>query len=271
MVYLTSTEDSDDRRAYAVARGLLFVLGCQIDAETSVFRQAAAAAKATRALAGAVAEWRHSPEILSIIESNFRTHRDTVRSMFAHAATWVQTRQPYWKWTVWLSVALTNNWLRQPFLWATRAMRAKKPWWRWTVWLAAAMGARRTEFVTHDMPSRIEHAATVAAEFEAIASSIAEQLYFRSPDLLTVKRGRPTDHVRRELMKILHDGGLSQREVADLVEDDVCASGDKLERHRGRAKRTKRTKRTKQPAAQVNPAAAQRRKQSKHKPKPGRR
>ena len=235
-MHLSTAQHGEDQRAQAAAHGLLLVLGCKIDAEHPDFQQLAAAAIATRAVADGVTAWRSSPAIRFLIENSLSRHRRMAAVIFANAEAKAHTRTPSWRWTVWLAAALANGWLQWPCVIAARVAQTRERWWRWTAWLAAAMGTRRIGFTTYDLPERFELVATVAMELQALASTLAGMLHSPSPELLTPRPGRPTDHLRRELAEILRAGGFSRSEIADLIEDPVEA---KVERLRGRSRRAK--------------------------------
>lgn len=251
MQYLASAQQVEDRRAFAVSQALTILLGRTMDVSNPAFRNAAAAVKMTRALADSVRSWRASPEICSVIEIVIHHHRDVMRDQFTGAAAraqglspwwrwtaWLaaalqkftgaaaraQDLSPWWRWTAWLAAAIGNHSFAHPLIMAGLVAPRREPWWQWTTWLWAAMNIRRPESLLHDTPERIHWAATVAEAFDEIANLITRVLYIPDRDVLAAKRrrGRPTDHLRRELNDTLAEGGLTQREIADL-QLVVCA------------------------------------------------
>lgn len=263
MQYLANAEQLKDRRVLAVSRALMLLLGRTMDVSNAAFRNAAAAVKMTRALASSVRSWRASPEIYSVIDSVLRHHRDVMRHQFIEAAArarelplwwswtaWLAaalqkfTRAAaragelplWWAWTAWLAAAIGNHSFVQPLAMARLIAPSREPWWAWTVWLCAAMNIRRPELRQHDTPERIHLAATAAEDLDEIANLIAGVLYMPDRDVLAAKRrrGRPTDHLRRHLHDVLAEGGLTRREIADLIEE---RAGPKMERLRGRQRR----------------------------------
>ena len=260
MQYLASTQQLEDHRALAVSRALMILLGHTMDVTNAAFRNATAAVKMTRALACSLRSWRASPEICSVIDSVLRHHRDVMRDQFTDAVaraqelspwwrwtawlaaalqkftgatTHAQELLPWWRWTAWLAAAIGNHSFAQPLVMAGLLARTRESWWQWTTWLCAAMNIRRPELLLHDMPERIHWAAPAAEALDMIADLMIRVFYVPDHDVLAAKRrrGRPTDHLRRQLNDILAEGGLRQREIANLIEDRV---GPKVERLRGR-------------------------------------
>jgi hypothetical protein len=263
--YLSSAQRSEDRRALAVSQALMILLGRTMDVSSVDFQRVAAMVRSTRKLADNVRAWRTTPETYSTIEIVLKNHRGVVANvftrpanraqallpwwrwtawleaalrMFTHAEDRAQALLPWWRWTAWLEAALRNYSFVWPFMMAGLAAPTKEPWWQWTVWLWAAMSTRRPESALHDMPERIDWAAAFAGYLDAIAERFMRVFYLPDREALAAKRrrGRPTDHLRRELLDILSEGGLLPGEISDLIEDQVPSRNERL---RGRKKRGK--------------------------------
>lgn len=91
------------------------------------------------------------------------------------------------------------------------------------------LGANARMFPSHEIPERVENICLVFDALNDLADLFARQLYF--PEMVPAKPGKPADPVLNEITRLLHEGGFTLDEIADLTDR---GAGDKIKRVRHR-------------------------------------